>query len=68
MRRWLVVIEDPHSEFAGPDELEAYLTALWGDNASDAYIARVRRGGLLADKVMEELPPVRHKLMGRPRD
>ena len=67
MRRWLVVIEDPKSEFSLPDELEFLLVALVGGQLGDAHIARVQRGGMLADKVMNELPPVRHELMGRPR-
>lgn len=67
MRRWLVVIEDPRSEFANPEELEVYLKALWEDSGSAFSIARVQRGGLLAERVMGTLPPVRHEHMGRPR-
>jgi hypothetical protein len=67
MRRWQVVIEDPDSEFATPEELASMLRAWWENDLHHAKVALVRRGGLLADKVMEELPPVRHTLMGRPR-
>jgi len=67
VRRWLVVIEDPDSEFTEPDELESYLQNSLHGELGGAKVVLVRRGGLLADKVMEELPPVRHKLMGRPR-
>lgn len=63
-RRWLVVIEDPDSEFTLPEELENYLKALVDSEPCRWYFARVQRGGLLAQKVMEELPPVRHKDQG----
>lgn len=66
-RRWLVVLEDPGSEFAEPAELESYLKALCEGALGSIWVARVQRGGLLADKVMNELPPVRHRDMGRPR-
>jgi len=66
-RRWLVVLEDTHSEFTSPEELENFLGALWDGATKGCYVARVQRGGLLADKVMAELPPVRHRGMGRPR-
>jgi hypothetical protein len=66
-RRWLVVLEDPKSEFAAPEELENYLGALLSEVPWGLKLARVQRGGLLADKIMAELPPVRHELMGRPR-
>lgn len=67
MRRWLIVLDDPESEFASPEELQNLLEALAGDILGKVSIARVQRGGLLADKVMDELPPVRHEHMGRPR-
>jgi hypothetical protein len=67
MRRWLVVIDDPQSQVTLPEELESYLRGLLDTGESGLVIARVQRGGLLADKVMGELPPVRHELMGRPR-
>jgi hypothetical protein len=67
MRRWLIVLDDPQSEFANPEELESYLRALIGGELAGAAIVRVQRGGLLADKVMGELPPVRHAQMGRGR-
>lgn len=66
-RRWLVVLEDPKSEFASPEELEDYLSSLLAFQLGEVEIARVQRGGLLADKVMAELPPVRHRDMGRPK-
>ena len=68
MRRWLIVLEDPRSEFTLPEELEAWLKGLVEDPTSPISIARVQRGGLLADKVMAELPPVRHERMGRPAE
>ena len=58
-RRWLVVIEDPASDFTLPEELEEYLNGLLAFQLGDCKIVRVQRGGLLADKVMGELPPVR---------
>ena len=67
MRRWLIVIDDPDSDFTLPEELESWLKGNLEDDSSSFKIARVQRGGLLADKVMAELPPVRHKLMGRGR-
>ena len=67
MRRWLVVIEDSASQFTAPEELESWLKAVCFDATDTCRIARVQRGGLLADKVMGELPPVRHERMGRPR-
>lgn len=66
-RRWLIVLDDPGSEFASPGELEAYLQGLIRGELGGVKIARVQRGGLLADRVMAELPPMRHELMGRPR-
>jgi hypothetical protein len=66
-RRWLVVLDDPKSEFSLPEELEDYLNALLTLQLGEVSIARVQRGGLLADKVLNELPPVRHRYMGRPR-
>lgn len=68
MRLWLVVIEDPESEFTDPAELDAMLRPLLEGAIGKATVADVRRGGLLARKVREDLPPVRHKLMGRPRE
>ena len=67
MRRWLVVLDDPDSEITTPDELEAFLVELIREPFTKIKVVRVQRGGLLADKVMAELPPVRHELMGRPR-
>ena len=67
MRRWLVVIDDKDSEFTEPDELESFITNLFAGTYLHGKIARVQRGGLLADKVMQELPPVRHRDMGRAR-
>lgn len=67
MRRWLVVIDDPNSELESEEEAGAYLKAIIEDRMHELKVARVRRGGLLADRVMEELPPVRHRLMGRAR-
>ena len=67
MRRWLVVFDDPQSEFNLPEELELYLEALLAFQLGSVTIARVQRGGLLAQKVMAELPPVRHRDMGRGR-
>lgn len=66
-RRWLIVLDDPEAEFASPEELQNLLEALCGDILGKVTIARVQRGGILAQKVMDELPPVRHELMGRPR-
>jgi hypothetical protein len=66
-RRWLVVIDDPESEFSSPEELEHILYHSLDGILSKCSIARVQRGGLLADKVMAELPPVRHERMGRGR-
>ena len=63
-RRWLVVLEDPGRGFAEPEELEAYLKALCEGALGSLWVARVQRGGLLADKVMGELPPVRHAKQG----
>ena len=67
MRRWLVVLEDPESEISLPEELEAFLVELIREPFTKIKVARVQRGGLFADKIMAEMPPVRHKLMGRPR-
>lgn len=66
-RRWLIVVEDPRSEIDSEEAADAYFRALLDNPSCDLKVARVRRGGLLADKVLEELPPVRHALMGRPR-
>lgn len=66
-RLWLLVIEDPKSEAETEEEAEAYITALIDSEQSGLKVLRVQRGGLLARKVMAELPPVRHRDMGRLR-
>lgn len=63
-RRFLVVIDDPKSEFDSPAALEAVLVAFFAELRMPGAVARVVPGGLLAMKVMEELPPVRHKAQG----
>jgi hypothetical protein len=68
MRRFLVVIEDERSQFDNPASLEAFLSALFDEVGMPGAVARVQPGGLLAMSVMNELPPVRHKHMGRARD
>ena len=67
MRRFLVVIEDERSEFDNCDSLEAVLTAFFAELRMPGAVKAVRPGGLIAMKILEELPPVRHALMGRPR-
>jgi hypothetical protein len=67
MRRFLVVIEDERSEFGSPAALEAFLAALFAEVGMPGAVKRVQPGGLLAMKVMDELPPVRHRDMGRAR-
>lgn len=67
MRRWLIVVDDPDSTFTLPEELENWIKNFGFEEETGCKIARVQRGGLLADKVMAELPPVRHEHMGRPR-
>jgi hypothetical protein len=67
-RRWLLVVEDPLQEIDSEAAAESYFKGLIDDPTSKIRVVRVRRGGILADKVMEELPPVRHELMGRPRE
>jgi hypothetical protein len=66
-RYWLAVIEDVEREFSSPKELESYLEGLLAFQLGAAKVVRVQRGGLLADRVMAELPPVRHRDMGRPK-
>lgn len=66
-RLWLVVIEDPRSEIDSEEAAAAYFQGLIDDPTSQIKVARVQRGGLLAQKVMNELPPVRHRDMGRAR-
>lgn len=66
-RRWLIVVDDPQSEIDSEAAAESYFKGLIDDPTTKIRVARVQRGGLLADKVMGELPPVRHELMGRPR-
>jgi hypothetical protein len=67
MRRFLVVIEDERSEFDNEASLAAFLQALFDEVHMPGAVKAVRPGGLLAMKVLDELPPVRHALMGRPR-
>ena len=67
MRRFLVVIEDIDSGITVPEELADFLAQAVDWPLVGLKVLMVRRGGLLADKVMEELPPVRHRLMGRAR-
>ena len=63
-RRWLLVLEDPKGELESEAEAAAYLTALIDSEQSGFRVLRVQRGGLLAAKVMDELPPVRHRDQG----
>lgn len=63
-RRFLVIIEDERSEFDNCDSLEAVLAAFFAELRMPGAIKAVRPGGLLAMKVLEELPPVRHKDQG----
>ena len=67
MRRFLVVIEDAGSQFDNCESLEAFLSALFDEVGMKGAVKAVRPGGLLAMKVMDELPPVRHAQMGRPK-
>lgn len=67
MRRWLIVLDDPKSEFTWPEELQDMLAALTFGQLGSVTVARVQRGGLIAERVMGTLPPVRHRDMGRPR-
>jgi hypothetical protein len=67
VRRFLVVIEDEGSEFDNCDSLEAFLQALFDEVRMPGAVKAVRPGGLLAMKVLDELPRVRHAQMGRPR-
>lgn len=66
MRRWLVVLNDPKSEFTTPEELESMLAGLLENGLGSVELACVERGGLMAEKIMGELVPVRHRHMGRP--
>lgn len=67
MRRFLVVIQDDTSQFDNCESLEAFLRALFDEVRMPGAVKAVRPGGLLAMKVLDELPPVRHALMGRSR-
>lgn len=62
-----MVIDDERSEFDSVEAAESYLRALIESPGSGIRVARVQNGGLLAAKIMDELPPVRHAQMGRPR-
>lgn len=64
MRRFIVIIEDERSEFSNCEALEAFLSALFDEVRMPGAVKIVRPGGLLAMKVLEELPPVRHKDQG----
>ncbi len=64
MRRFLVVIEDERSEFDNCDSLHAFLQALFDEVRMPGAVKRVQPGGLLAMKIMDELPPVRHRDRG----
>lgn len=66
MRRWLVVFDDPDSELTTPEEFEAYLRELIREPFTRITVNTVQRGGLLAEKIVGELVPVRHARMGRP--
>jgi hypothetical protein len=67
VRRFLVVIEDERSQFDNCESLEAFLAALFDEVGMAGAVKRVQPGGLLAMSVMNELPPVRHREMGRAR-
>lgn len=59
MRLFLVVVEDARSEFESPDELAADLANVWRDYGLRGRVMMVRRGGLLARRVLEDMPPLR---------
>jgi hypothetical protein len=63
-RYFLVVIRDEHSSMDSPEALEAYLASLVEGSWLEGKVARVQRGGLLASKLMDETPPVRHRDQG----
>jgi len=62
------VIDDERSEFDNVEAAESWLRGLIEAPGSGIRVARVQNGGLLAAKIMDELPPTRHRLMGRPRE
>lgn len=63
----MVVIEDTASQLSTEEEASVYITDLIDSELSGLKVKVVRRGGLLARKVLDTLPPVRHVHMGRPR-
>ena len=67
MRRWLIVVDDPGSEIDSLEAAEAWFRAVFEDPGSGLVVNTVQRGGLLAEKIVGELVPVRHERMGRGR-
>lgn len=63
-RLWLVVIEDAKGDMEPEAAAKEYIAALIDSEQSGLKVREVRRGGLLARKVLDELPPVRHKDQG----
>lgn len=67
MRRWLIVVDDPHSEIDSEEAAAAYFRALIDTDPDTLKVNTVQRGGIMAEKIVGELVPVRHARMGRGR-
>ena len=67
MRRWLIVVDDPRSEIDSEAAAAAYFRGLIDDPTSPLKVNTVQRGGIMAEKIVGELVPVRHARMGRGR-
>lgn len=67
MRRWLIVVDDPDSEIDSREAAEAYFRAMLDNPGTTTRVNTVQRGGIMAEKIVGELVPVRHARMGRGR-
>ena len=58
-RLYVVIVEDPHVQYADLADFEAEIMEMWNAQHPRGQIAAVRLGGLIALKVLEQLPPLR---------
>lgn len=66
-RRWLVIINDPQSQIESEEAADRYIRDLVDWELTGLVVELVIRGGIMADKIMGDLVPVRHARMGRGR-
>lgn len=66
-RRFIVIINDPQSQIESEEAADRYIRDLVDWELTGLVVELVIRGGIMADKIMGDLVPVRHARMGRGR-